>query len=169
MILLKSIFLSMSTSLFQYSSNISLSSCLMLKNWARLWNTFLAGMIVFLNNFSSSDWSTSISSLPHSPLMISCLALGPSAQITSPLCDTLYAGPSVRCLGPSFRPDSDCTYSEICSYHIRGKKSKSCNCFSPFDLLLFGSSLFGSRPIGPFVSKYWALSGYPLTGCPLNC
>ena len=106
-ILLISHFLSKSTSLFQYSSNVSLSSCLMLKNWARVWNTFLAGMNVFFNNFSNSDKSTSFSSLPHWPLMISCLALGPSAQIT-PLCGTLYAGSSVRCLGPSFRPGSDC-------------------------------------------------------------
>ena len=73
--LLNSHFLSISTSLFQYSSSVSLSSCWMLKNCARLWNKFLAGMNVFFNSFSSSGRSMSFSSLPHWPLSISCLAL----------------------------------------------------------------------------------------------
>ena len=98
-ILFKSHFLSMSTNLFQYSSNVSLSSCLMLKNWALMWNTFLAGRKVFLNNFNNSGRLTSFNSRPHWPLMIACLAFGPNAQMTSPfmwytVCWSEYSIPS---------------------------------------------------------------------------
>ena len=80
----KSHFLSMSTSLFQYSSKVWLSSCFILKKWALLWKTFLTGRNVFLNSVNNSGNLTSFISRPHCHLMISCLAFGPRAQITSP-------------------------------------------------------------------------------------
>ena len=70
---------------FQYSSRVLLSFCLILKNWALLWNTFFMGKHVFLNNFSSSCRLMSFSSLLHRPLNISCFAFGSNAQMTSPL------------------------------------------------------------------------------------
>ena len=63
---LNSHFLLISSNLFQYSSSVSSSSGFTLKNYcALLWNTFRAGMNVFLNNFNSSCKLTSFSSMPH--------------------------------------------------------------------------------------------------------
>ena len=76
-------FLSMSTSLFQFSSSVSASSCFTVKNWARLWNTFRASMNVFLNSFNNSCRLTSFSSRPHCSPKISYFAFGPRAQMTS--------------------------------------------------------------------------------------
>ena len=50
--------------LFQYSSNVSLSSCFIVKNCALLWNTFLTGN-VFLNYVNKSCRVTSSNSRPH--------------------------------------------------------------------------------------------------------
>ena len=122
MILLKSHFLSMSTSLFQYSSNVSLSSCFLLKNWALLWNTFLTGRKVFVNNINNSGRLTSFNSRPHWPLMISCLSFGPNAQMTLPfmwyaVCWSMYSIPS-SITSSRYRLYVKWIYSDICSHHI---------------------------------------------------
>ena len=120
----KSHFLSMSTSRFQYSSSVSVSSCFILKNCALLWNTFLTGRKVFLNSVNTSGSWTSFSSRPHWPLMISCLAFGPSAQITSPfmwytVCGSMYSIPSSM-ISSRLRLYVKWMYSEICSHYILG-------------------------------------------------
>ena len=120
----KSHFLSMSTSLFQYSSSVSVSSCFILTNCALLWNTFLTGRKVFLNSVSTSGSWTSFNSRPHWPLMISCLAFGPSAQITSPfmwytVCGSMYSTPSSM-ISSRLRLYVKWMYSLICSHYILG-------------------------------------------------